>query len=283
MHADRRRPYRALGVAMAGAALLLTAVQAYSSPASAAPEHQPPREQAQDVELPTPHAGFDYQIGGAYTPPDGVGIVSRDHSDEPAPGLYNVCYVNAFQAQRGAEGDWPSDLLLKDASGEIVYDGDWKEALLDLRTEKKRERIADKVGKWIDSCADKGYQAIEPDNFDSYERSKKLLTATQAQKYIRLLSKRAHAAGLAVGQKNTSQLAGAHEKNGLDFAIAEECGEWKECGSYTKAFGDHVLVIEYTDAGMATACSRWGDQLSVVRRDRDVSVPGEDGYVRETC
>ncbi|MFC7471450.1 hypothetical protein ACFQVA_33940 [Actinomadura keratinilytica] len=33
-----------------------------------------------------------------------------------SPGLYNVCYVNAFQAQPGARG-WPEELLLRDPAG----------------------------------------------------------------------------------------------------------------------------------------------------------------------
>src|SRR5262245_46420773 len=55
------------------------------------------------VALPPAHAKFDYQIGGAYAPPSGVRVVSRDHDAQPASGLYNICYVNAFQAQPGTE------------------------------------------------------------------------------------------------------------------------------------------------------------------------------------
>ncbi|MET9558278.1 endo alpha-1,4 polygalactosaminidase [Streptomyces sp. NPDC006645] len=235
---------------------------------------------------PTPppaHAGFDYQIGGAYTPPTGVQVVSRDHEASPAAGLYNICYVNAFQAQRGAEDEWDDDLLLRDASGNIVYDGEWKEAILDTRTADKRERIAEKVGSWIDQCGDKGFQAIEPDNFDSFSRSKNLLDAADAQAYIKLLSARAHAGGLAIGQKNTVELAGNRVANGLDFAVAEECGEWEECGDYTAEFGNNVIVIEYTDEGLSTACADFADTLSIVQRDMDVLPKGSSGYVRETC
>ncbi|MBT9606684.1 MAG: hypothetical protein IV096_08865, partial [Microbacterium sp.] len=35
----------------------------------------------------------DYQLGEAYPPADGVGIVVRDRSADPAPGLYSICYV----------------------------------------------------------------------------------------------------------------------------------------------------------------------------------------------
>ena len=70
---------------------------------------------------------------------------------------------------------------------------------------------------------------------------------------------------------------------GLDFAIAEECGEYEECGDYVDAFGNDVIVIEYTEDGRQTACSEFGDKLSIVQRDVDVSDPGSSGYVRKTC
>lgn len=179
--------------------------------------------------------------------------------------------MNAFQAQPGAEGDWASDLLLRDSAGKVVYDEDWGEALLDVGTDAKRKRIADKIGALIDSCHTKGFQAVEPDNYDSYTRSGNRLTANNAQAFIKLLSARAHADGLAIAQKNTSELAANRTANGLDFAVAEECGTYDECGDYTSAFGSNVIVIEYTDSGRSKACRSWGSTLSIVQRDVDVS------------
>ncbi|MFF5858780.1 endo alpha-1,4 polygalactosaminidase [Streptomyces sp. NPDC012751] len=233
------------------------------------------------VRLPPRGAGFDYQIGGGYPPPAGVRIVSRDRSDVPAPGLYNICYVNAFQAQPAERSSWPADLLLRDARGRTVIDEDWNEPLLDLRTPAKRERVARRVNGWIDDCADKGFDAVEPDNYDSYTRSHRLLTANDATAFMALLSAHAHARHLAVAQKNTAELAGRRERAGLDFAVAEECGQYDECGVYAKAFDDRVVDIEYTDHGLEAARARWGDRLSIVRRDRDVSTPGSAAYVRK--
>ncbi|MEU5345050.1 MULTISPECIES: endo alpha-1,4 polygalactosaminidase [unclassified Streptomyces] len=235
------------------------------------------------VTLPPTHANFDYQIGGAYTPPAGVTVVSRDREASPAAGLYNICYINAFQVQPGAEEDWDSDLLLRDADGNVVYDEDWGEAMLDVSTTAKQRRIANKVNVWIDECAAKGFKAVEPDNFDSYTRSGGLLESSEAEAYIKLLSAHAHSRGLAIAQKNTAELAENRVANGLDFAVAEECGEWEECDTYTDAFGDNVIVIEYSKKGMSTACAGWGDQLSIVRRDTDVLPVGSAGYLRATC
>ncbi|MDX2974003.1 endo alpha-1,4 polygalactosaminidase [Kribbella solani] len=233
--------------------------------------------------LPPTHAKFDYQLGGAYAPPAGVQVVTRDRTAAPAAGLYNICYVNAFQVQPGEEGQWAADLLLRDAKGNVVIDEDWDEALLDLRTADKRNRIAAKVNGWIDGCAAKGYQAIEPDNYDSYTRSKQLLTASQAKEFATLLAVHAHSKGLAIGQKNASDLAGGRKTVGLDFAVAEECGQYGECGDYVGAFGNNVIVIEYTDQGRKTACARYGGTLTIVQRDLNVSPAGDAEYVRKTC
>ncbi|MGW1050901.1 endo alpha-1,4 polygalactosaminidase [Streptomyces sp. NPDC001118] len=235
------------------------------------------------VRLPPRGAGFDYQIGGAYPPPKGVRIVSRDRSDSPAPGLYNICYVNAFQAQPEERSAWPADLLLRDAHGKAVIDEDWNEALLDIGTPAKRERVAQRVNQWIDGCARKGFDAVEPDNYDSYTRSHRLLTAADATAFMTLLSRHAHARHLAIAQKNTAALAGVRERAGLDFAVTEECGQYDECGVYAKAFDDRVVDIEYTDTGLRSALAHWGGRLSIVRRDRDVSTPGSEGYVRKAA
>jgi hypothetical protein len=41
--------------------------------------------------LPPPNGGLDYQLGGAYIPPAGVTILSRDRLASPTGGFYNVC------------------------------------------------------------------------------------------------------------------------------------------------------------------------------------------------
>jgi hypothetical protein len=247
---------------------------------SQVPASQKPAPTA--VRLPPPHAGFDYQIGGAYPPPRGVRVVSRDRTASPAPGLYNICYVNAFQAQPGDEKTWPADLLLRDDNGEVVIDQDWNEALLDIGTAAKRARVATRINQWIDGCAAKGFDAVEPDNYDSYTRSDNLLSAQDATAFITLLSAHAHARHLAIGQKNTLDLAGQRGRTGLDFAVTEECGQYDECDAYATAFDNHVLDVEYTDSGLRKALAGYGDRLSIVRRDRDVSTPDNPGYVRRT-
>lgn len=221
----------------------------------------------------------DYQLGGAAPAPDHVGIVVRDREEQPQSGRYNVCYVNGFQTQPHEKAFWRKRpaLLLRDRGGEPVEDEAWGEWLLDLRTADKRRRIARIVTRWTAGCADDGFDAVEFDNLDSFTRSHHLLTRRQAVAYAALLVDRAHAAGLEAGQKNLAGFDGT--TIGYDFAVAEECGRYRECDAYTKVYGDQVLAIEYRRTYFRWTCRHVGDELPVVLRDRDLTPEG----VHEWC
>jgi hypothetical protein len=237
-----------------------------------------PAHAAEPQPLPT-GTDVDYQLGGPAYVPDNVGIVVRDRTEEPAPGAYNICYVNGFQTQPDAKAYWRKhrDLLLKDAGGRLVEDEAWGEWLFDVRTAAKREKLAKVVGGWTKGCARDGYDAVEYDNLDSFTRSRGLMKAKHAKAFARLLTAKAHDAGLAVGQKNWATLDGT--RLGFDFAVSEECGRYDECGDYVDHFGDQVLVIEYRAQDFAKTCRDYGDLLAVVLRDLDLSPDG----VRRWC
>jgi hypothetical protein len=236
--------------------------------------------------VPPANATFDYQIGAPYPPPRGVRVVSRDRSSAPAAGLYSICYVNAFQVQPEELGWWKHthpDLLLRDTDGDLVVDEDWNEALLDVSTPAKRTSASAIVGGWIDGCARSGFQAVEPDNLDSYERSDGRITRSDNVAFASLLAARAHAAGLAIGQKNAAELLAFHGSIGFDFAVTEECGRYEECTPYASAYTNRVYDIEYRPEDFTKTCGRWGTTLSVALRDLDVSPPGSPHYVFRTC
>ena len=220
----------------------------------------------------------DYQLGGATAVPDHVGIVVRDRTAAPLAGTYNVCYVNGFQTQPDQRRFWRQHwrLVLKDG-GQPVTDEAWGEWLLDVRTPAKRKALARIVGRWARGCADDGFDAVEFDNLDSFTRSHHLVTRKQAVAYAALLVRRAHAAGLAAGQKNLAGFDGT--RIGYDFAVAEECGRYRECDAYTEVYGDQVLAIEYRRKDFRWTCRHVGDELPVVLRDRDLTPEG----VHEWC
>ena len=241
---------------------------------------------APDPVLPTANAKWDYQIGKPYDPRDGVTVVSRDRTEAPLAGGYTMCYVNAYQTQPDRVRWWKNNhdnLLLKKANGSYVVDSYWGETLFDLRTPEKREALATIVNRWITRCADDGFQAIEPDNLDSWTRSNGLLTRDHAFAYAKLIIDHAHSEGLAIGQKNAAGQTARGKAAGFDFAVAEECGRYKECNAYTADYGDQVYVIEYRLQDFKYSCERWGDQLSIILRDRNVTAPGSKTYVYKAC
>ena len=261
------------------AVLAATVTAACAAPAAAAAA----------VTLPPANGRFDYQIGGAYTPAASVRIVDRDRTAAPVAGRYNVCYVNAFQTQSDEVAGWKSNrnnLLLK-RNGSYVVDSAWNEILLDTSTAAKRAKLASIVGGWFAGCRARGYQAVEPDNLDSWTRSKGRLSKADNMAYASLLISRAHAAGLAIAQKNTTELGRSGKAMGFDFAIAEECQVYSECGQYTGPYGKRVYEIEYTDNGglanFNAACAARGASIAVNYRDRDVVARGRPGYVDKAC
>ena len=243
------------------------------------------------IALPPVNGRFDYQIGGSYTPSASASIIDRDRGASPVAGKYNICYVNAFQTQPGEAAFWTSshsDLLIKRANGTNLTDPDWpRELILDISTAAKRASIATIVNGWIDGCKTKGFQAIEPDNLDSWTRSLNTLSTSNTVAYATLLATHAHSIGLAIAQKNSPELGAIGKTSvGFDFAIAEECQVYAECGSYTGPYGNKVIEIEYTDnarSAYAMACAARGRNISVILRDRDVVAKGQSAYRYERC
>lgn len=238
-----------------------------------------PRSAAIPAIAPLPRdTDVDYQLGGASDPAAHVGIVARDRAALPAAGRYNICYVNAFQTQPGEKSFWKKrpQLLLRHQK-KVVVDSAWGEWLLDIGTRRKRAKLAVIVGAWIKGCAASGYDAVEFDNLDSYTRSRRELKRSDAIAFARALIGTAHAAGLAAGQKNLATYDGT--RIGFDFAVAEECGRWRECDDYTAHYGRQLIVIEYRAVDFAWTCQHYGDQLAVVLRDRGLTPDG----VHEWC
>ncbi|OIH95416.1 endo alpha-1,4 polygalactosaminidase [Curtobacterium sp. MCBA15_001] len=237
----------------------------------------------------------DYQLGGAYTPARGVTIVERDSTAHPAPGAYGICYVNGFQTQPGDAALWtgkhPGALLRNDDGdddGDPVSDPGWPdEMLLDTRTAATRAEIVSVLTTSIVRCADRGFDAVEFDNLDSWTRSHGALTRAGNTVLAKALVAVAHEHGLAAGQKNTPQLAGAGKRDvGFDFAVAEECVTYDECSAYTEVYGDRVIDIEYTDdtaGSWPDVCDRDDRPAMTILRDRDLVAPDDEAYVFEHC
>lgn len=262
-----------------GTLLLALVASAGSSPSAA------------DVRPPPVDGRTDYQLGGAYRPFRDVEVVIRDRNARPAAHRYTICYVNAFQTQPGSLRWWRRHhprLLLRRSDGTLVRDPGWPgEVLLDTSTPRTRRVIARVQRRWYAGCARRGYDALEPDNLDSWTRSRRLLTRRDNVALARVLTRLAHRHGLAVAQKNTPQLTRRQSRRiGFDFAIAEECQVHRECARYTRTYRRRLIEIEYTDNGrrpFRRACRLRGHRVSVLLRDRDVVPRGRPGYRYRAC
>lgn len=157
-----------------------------------------------------------------------------------AGGRHVVCYINA-----GAWEDWRPDAsryprLVKGRG----LDGWPGEKWLDIR---RIDLIGPILTDRLDLCAAKGFDGVEFDNVDGYANASGFpLTAADQIAFNRWLAARAHERGLAVGLKNTLELARQLEPD-FDFAILEQCFQYSECGWATPFIdaGKNVVDIEY--------------------------------------
>lgn len=179
--------------------------------------------------------------------------------------------------------------MLSDLGDDPNWGGEY---LIDISTPEKRQLAFEHVAPMIDACGERGFDAVEFDNLDSWTRFDETPLAGQvpfgrraAVRYAELLTDHAHQVGLAVGQKNTTQLSRRTSLRvvGFDFAIAEECGFYHECADYVAVFGDRVIVIEYTRRGFRAACRQFGDRLAIMRRDVLLQTPSSPDYRYRAC
>jgi hypothetical protein len=189
-----------------------------------------------------------------------------------AKGIQVICYVSvgSYEDWRPDAADFPAAVLGKDYP-------DWPgEKFLDIRALDKLGPIMEKR---LDLCASKGFDGVEPDNMDVFEggdsRTGFPLTQKDGLAYAQWLTQQAHARGLSIGQKNTSELA-SELATVMDWALTEDCFDGNWCGDMQPYIdrGKAVFMSEYTDTGVnfGTACS-WAKthQFSAILKDRDLS------------
>jgi hypothetical protein len=208
------------------------------------------------LELFPPGSVADYQLGEAYEPADEVTVVVRDASEQPLSGAYSICYINGFQSQPGEQ--WPAKLLLRTAEGDAVIDPNWPdETILDIRSADNRAAIVERLTPLTAQCAERGFDAVEFDNLDSYSRSDGKFGLDATIEMATLLVSAGHDAGLAVGQKNTGEL-----------------------------LGDAVIDVEYTAdlrRSFSEVCADALTPVTTMLRDRNLTAPGSPDYVFEHC
>ncbi|MFD7508179.1 endo alpha-1,4 polygalactosaminidase [Streptomyces sp. NPDC059853] len=198
----------------------------------------------------TPEPGTDWQwqlIGTVDTSVD-VPVYDIDGFDNSASvvsGLHAqgrkvICYISvgSFEDWRPDAGDFPAEVLgapLDEWEGE-----QW----LDIRALDVLEPL---MAARFDMCAEKGFDAIEPDNMDGYINDSGFpLTKDDQLAYNRMIADLAHERGLSVGLKN-----GVDQVTELvdvfDFTVNEECAYYNECHKVAPFIeaGKAVFHVEY--------------------------------------
>jgi hypothetical protein len=223
----------------AGVALTcLLAVLAAAVPASASSWWQP-----------TGRLTWQIQFSGTIDKSVAAQAFDIDAFDSPAKlvtrlhglGRKVVCYINA-----GAWENWrpDADRYSSSIKGNAL-DGWPGERWLDIR---RIGDLAPILDDRVAMCEAKGFDGVEFDNVDGYSNSTGFpLTADDQLAFDRSLADSAHAHGLAVGLKNTLSLAAQLEPR-FDFAILEQCFQYRECGTASPFLdaGKPVLDVEYS-------------------------------------
>ena len=174
-----------------------------------------------------------FYVDGAETPKATVDALH-------AKGAHVACYLSAgsWEDYRDDADAFPERVLGK------VLDGWPHERWVDVRRRKVLLKI---IGKRLDQCVEKGFDAADFDNVDGYaNRTGFPLTAKDQLRFDRALARAAHARGLSASLKNDLGQTGALVHD-FDFALNEQCLQYDECDRYdpfVKA-GKAVFHIEY--------------------------------------
>lgn len=204
----------------------------------------------------TPGTTWYWQLQGTINTAQNVKVYDIDLYDTSttmiqslkASGKFVLCYFSA-----GSYENWRSDASQFPASAlGNNLDGWPGERWLDIRNQEVRNIMA----RRMDLAKSKGCDGLEPDNVDGYQNNPGFpLTAQDQINYLSYLADQAHARGLQIALKNSTDLVKSLVDK-FDFAVVEECFKYNECQMYSPFVqkGKAVLNAEYSSYSGAT-CS----------------------------
>jgi hypothetical protein len=161
-------------------------------------------------------------------------------------GRHVVCYVDVgtWEKYRGDASQYPASIIGKPLPGYRTT-----ERFVDIRAINLLGPILENR---FQTCKQKGFDAVEPDNIDTYTYTPTLkktgfpLTAQDELNFIQWFTSQVHALGMGVLQKNdpdqTGQVSGE-----FDFALLEQCVQYGFCNKFQvyHATGRAVFDTEY--------------------------------------
>ena len=218
-------------------ALALVVIAAATAASSAGARWQPPVGAAWQWQLDKP---LDLSVDAAVYDVDAFETTAHQVERLHNLGRHVICYVNAgaWERFRGDKDKFPDSVLGR------ALDGWPGERWLDIR----RIGVLGPIMKArIARCARKGFDAVEPDNIDGYQnKSGFSLSGSDQLRYNRWFARQAHRKGMSIALKNDLGQVKALVPD-FDFAIVEECFQYRECGKAVPfiAAGKAVLEVEY--------------------------------------
>ncbi|WP_026927497.1 endo alpha-1,4 polygalactosaminidase [Granulicoccus phenolivorans] len=273
--ADRARP-GALAAGLLAGLLLLTGC---STSADTSTEETPTTSvrPATPGSWWVPERGASFQIQYAGQPDltlpvavynlDWESTTTEQTAQLKARGVKLVCYINAGASEnwRSDKQKFPREVIGKSMKG---WEG---ENWLDVN---RTDVLVPIMAARMQVCADKGFDAVDPDNTDGWNQKTGFTITPQAQiAYQTALAQEAHNRGMAIGLKNDAKQL-ADLSHVVDFAVNEQCIEYQECDPYVPflASGRAVFNIEYT-GDPATVCARRPAGMSTVIKDLSLDGP----------
>jgi hypothetical protein len=173
-----------------------------------------------------------YDVDGFETSKRTVALLHRKH-------VKVVCYldVGSWESYRPDKAEFPRSVIGR------RYEGFPDERWLDV----SRFHLFEKPLKQrFNMCARKGFDAVEPDNIQGWEKENHTgfrITRQDQLRFNRWVARQVHGRGMSIALKNDGRQA---DKliHAYDFAIVEQCFQYHECGYYRTFTRHHKAVFE---------------------------------------
>lgn len=173
-----------------------------------------------------------YDLDGFETSRRTVAALHRRH-------VKAICYldVGSWESYRPDKGQFPRSVIGR------RYEGFPDERWLDV----SRFHLFEKpLERRFEMCARKGFDAVEPDNLAGWEPENRTgfeITRSDQLRFNRWVARQVHRRGMAVALKNDGRQARQLLPD-FDFAIVEQCFQYRECGYYRPFVRRRKAVFE---------------------------------------